>query len=61
MKTKKSKRAETSALAVRREVAHRFSMFCKERGLVVAFATEQALALWMREQGRTMPGRAGDK
>lgn len=50
---KTTKRKVNSALGVRKEVAARFAAFCRSRGLVIAFAAEQALAAWMREQERT--------
>lgn len=56
MKTKQTKRKINSALGVRKEVAARFTAFCRARGLVIAFAAEQALAAWMREQERTETG-----
>jgi len=53
MKTKPTKRTVNDALGVSREVAAKFRKFCRDRGLQISFATEQALAAWMREQGRT--------
>lgn len=50
---KETKRKINSALGVRKEVAARFAAFCRSRGLVIAFAAEQALAAWMKEQERT--------
>lgn len=51
--TADSKRKINSALGVRKEVAAKFSKFCRTNGLVIAYAAEQALAAWMREQERT--------
>ncbi len=55
--TKTTKRTVNSALGVRKEVAAKFSEFCRKRGLVIAFAAEQALAAWMKEQTRAEGGK----
>jgi len=54
---KTTKRQVNSALGVRKEVAVKFSDFCRKRGLVIAYAAEQALAAWMKEQTRSEGGQ----
>lgn len=54
---KTTKRTVNSALGVRKEVAAKFSDFCRKRGLVIAYAAEQALAAWMKEQTRAEGGK----
>ena len=45
-----------SSVAVNRSTKEKFAAFCRSRGLVIAFAAEQALAAWMKEQERTETG-----
>lgn len=61
-KTKKpTKRKVNGALGVRKEVAAKFSAFCRSRGWEIATMAEQALSQWMREQNRKESHSAMDK
>ena len=53
MKTKTTKQPEQKhSLKISKACAVKFTAFCKTRGLRIDFATEQALAGWMKETER---------
>jgi hypothetical protein len=49
-KSENKTKIKKSALVVRPEIAARLKKFCSERGLKLQFATEQAVAEWLRKQ-----------